>query len=513
MLFTSYEFIGFIIVLAVLYYVLPRKFQGVLLLLASYAFYACADVRYVPFLLVTTLTTWAGALVIDGNHQKMRSYLAAHKSELTPEERKKVKKDWNRKSGIVFAITIVWNLLVLATLKVSRVAGWNLIVPLGISFYAFQAVGYLIDVYREDVDAEKNILKYALFVSFFPQLIQGPINRFEHMSKTLFEKRGFSADVVFRGVERILWGYFKKLVVADRILIAVRILISDTGKYGGGYAFLLIVLYTIELYADFTGGIDIAIGVGEMLGINMQENFKRPFFSTSLAEYWRRWHMTMCSWFRDYLFYPVSTSKFAMKLSKLLRNRKTGKPAAKVPLYLAGFVTWLSTGLWHDVSWNFVTWGLLNYAILMISMELEPAYKGFHDKFSFANTKGYAAFMMLRTFLLVCCLNLFDCFANVSETLSVFASVFQPEKWQFGENPFLALGLRSGDWIVLCVACVLIFIVELTEERTKKNARDLMAGLAWPVRILAWNCLLMATLVFGTYGIGYDSAQFIYNRF
>ena len=175
--------------------------------------------------------------------------------------------------------------------------------PLGISFYTFQTMGYIIDVYRDKYPYEKNIFKLALFISFFPQLIQGPISRFDDLKETLFGEHSFDAKAISFGLQRILWGFFKKLVIADRLLPAVNTIVRNPEEYQGVYVLVGMFFYAIQLYADFTGGIDIAIGVAEVFGIRLKENFERPYFSKSITEYWRRWHISLGSWFREYMFF------------------------------------------------------------------------------------------------------------------------------------------------------------------------------------------------------------------
>ena len=222
------------------------------------------------------------------------------------------------------------------------------------------SIGYMIDVYRGVADAEKNPFRYALFVSFFPQLVQGPISRWNDLKKSLFESHVFSWVNIQYGFERILWGYFKKMVIADRAAIGLATIQSDVSVYYGAYAFVGMLLYAIDLYADFTGGIDITIGVAQMFGITLPENFRRPFFSKSIAEYWRRWHITLCAWFKDYLFYPLSMSKWMNKVSRWLKKH-VGKPVgSRFPVYFSSLTVWFVTGIWHGASWNFVVWGYTN---------------------------------------------------------------------------------------------------------------------------------------------------------
>ncbi len=310
MLFTSYGFLGFLAVLFLLYYIIPRKCQWGLLLGAGYLFYFLAGAEYVPYLLVTTVTIWFAACRIEKNADRQAAYLKEHRAELSKEE-KKAYKDRQKKVRLGWILGgILLNIGILAVLKYTNFAIANingllgafgqtgrlsfltLALPLGISFYTFQAVGYLIDVYRGTVRAQRNPFRFALFVSFFPQLVQGPISRFGDLSESLYGEHKFDGKTVSFGLQRILWGYFKKMVIADRMLVGVNAIIGDTDAYHGAYVLVGMFFYALELYADFTGGIDITIGIAQTLGITLQENFQRPFFSRSLKEnLWNTYHL------------------------------------------------------------------------------------------------------------------------------------------------------------------------------------------------------------------------------
>lgn len=530
MFFTSYEFIGFFVLLLVLYYIIPKKWQWGLLLAASYLFYFAAKPVYLIYISATTVLTYATARIIERNLVRQRMYLQEHKEKLGREEKKEYK---NGQKMIRRRWLILGLILVLGILGVSKYTNFlisninnvlnifgqtrhisfvNVILPLGISFYTFQAVGYMIDVYREDVPAEKNFFRYALFVSFFPQLIQGPISRFGDLSQTLWKEHPFNGENVRHGLLRMLWGYFKKMVVADRILAAVSLIIGDPDTYHGAYALIGMIFYTIELYADFTGGIDITIGIAQTLGIQVKENFIRPYFSKSLKEYWRRWHISMCTWFKDYVFYPVSVSKGMQKISKAAKAHLGAKAGRRLPVYLSSFIVWLATGIWHGASWNFVVWGLLNWAVLMISEELEPLYQKFHDRFSIGQSLGYRLFQMGRTFLLICVLNLFDCYEAVITTLRMLLSIFGTPNWRiFTDGSLLALGLTVTDYVILFIGVLIMLTVSLLQR--KGSVRKRIDHWHYPLRVAVWFGLFLLILLWGTYGIGYDASQFIYNRF
>lgn len=530
MLFTSYEFAGFFILLLIAYYMVPAKWQWVLLLAADYFFYYAAGSGYLCYLLAVTVLTYLTALVLERNLVCQRGWLKEHKAETGREERKAFKTAQRKKRRVWLALCLILVLGILTRAKytnffISILNGMlerlgstrqlsmvKLVLPLGISFYTFQAIGYLIDVSRESVTAEKNFFRYALFLSFFPQLIQGPISRFGDLSQTLWKGHRLNWENVNKGLSRMLWGYFKKLVVADRIAVAVNLMLGSPEYYCGAYTLVLMVFYTIELYADFTGGIDITIGIAQTLGIRVKENFTRPYFSKSLKEYWRRWHISMGTWFKDYVLYPVTTSGIMQRVSRTARKRLGERVGRRLPIYLSSFVVWLATGIWHGASWNFVVWGLLNWAVLMVSEECQPFYLWFHKRFPVGGKWFYRLFQVGRTFALVCVLNLFDCYESVSATLRMLLSLFDTGNWAaLIDGSLLTLGLTVADYVVLLIGILMMLAVSFVQR--SGSVRDRVAAMAYPLRTVVWFGLFLLVVLWGAYGIGYDASQFIYNRF
>lgn len=531
MLFTSYAFLGFMGLLLIVYYLVPGKVQWPLLLVSSYLFYFFADPRYLIYIMATSATVYLTSVLITNKREKQRAYLNEHKEEMSKEEKKVYKNKQKKSCRFWLIICLCLNLDILVVVKyanffISNVNGIlsvfgkegrlsfvTMIMPLGISFYTFQAIGYLIDVYQETVNVERNPFKLALFISFFPQLMQGPISRFSDLSQTLYTEHKFSTQVVSRGLQRILWGYFKKLVIADRILTVVRAITGNTEDYNGAYIIVLMFFYTVELYADFTGGIDITIGIAESLGIIVQENFIRPYFSKSLKEYWRRWHISMCTWFRSYVFYPVSASKVLQHFARFSRKQFGENVGRRLPVYAASFLVWLATGIWHGANWNFVFWGLANWFILMASEEMESYYDKFHYRWpNLGQKRFYKLFRVGRTFLLICFLNLFDCYSSVKDTISMMASMVVASNWNiFWSGALLELGLSTVDYAVLAAGIMIMITVSLLQR--KESVRDRIAVCPYPVRFVIWYGLFLTVLLMGNYGIGYDASQFIYNQF
>ncbi len=524
MLFTSYAFVGFLALVLLAYYLVPGRFQWPLLLLASYAFYFAASPYYLLFILVTTASAWAVCVKMEDLTGAQKAYLADHK-DLDREEKKAYREKIKKRKRAYLIAALALNLGILAVTKytnfvlrsVSSLVGGafqpvDLIVPMGISFYTFQTVGYVIDVYRGKQQAQRSFFKLALFVGFFPQLVQGPISRYGQLSETLYAPHKFQEKTFSFGLMRILWGYFKKVVLADRILTGVTALVQG-GQYAGAYVFVAMLFYAFELYCDFTGGIDITIGIGEAMGIRMAENFDLPYFSKNIKEYWNRWHITMGTWFTDYIFYPLSASRPMLRLSKWSRAHLGQKMGKRVPVYLCSLAVWLATGIWHGAAWNFVAWGLANYVVIMVSQELEPLYERFHARTHLRGKAPYEVFQVVRTVLLMSMIRMFDCYRDVPLTIAMVGSMFTRfDAAIFTDGSLLAIGLDGADYLVLAVGLAVVLGVSLY-KRKRGSVREALYAKPAGVYYGAMALLLVCTVVFGAYGVGYDASQFIYNQF
>lgn len=530
MLLTSYSFVCFSLFLLGIYYLIPKRWQWKLLLAASILFYLSYGVKPIISVAVTVVSTYVFTRWMDWLRKKQKEYLMTQKDQMSKEEKKAYKQKEKQKRFRLLVLCLLLNFGILGYVKYAKfvieningishffggkteLSFVNVILPFGISFYTFMAMGYLIDVYREKIEVEKNPFRLALFILFFPQLMQGPIGRYDQMSNTLFQEHSFSCPVITSGLQRVLWGYFKKLVVADRLLPAVLILIHEPDQYQGAYVLLGMLMYAYELYCDFTGGIDITIGLSQAFGVRLAENFNRPFFSKSIKEYWRRWHMSLGSWFTEYIFYPVSVCKPMLRFSKFARQHFGEHLGKRVPVYMATILVWFVTGIWHGAAWNFIVWGLLNCFFLMLSEELTPLYERFHKRFSIQKRKSFQLFQILRTILLMSCLRMLDCYRDVSVTFHMFISMFRIcNLKEVLTKGIWQLTLTSFDYIVLLASLVLILSVSLCQRAG--SVREQIRRKPFYFRFLIWYGLLLSILVFGAYGIGYDASQFIYQQF
>jgi len=527
MIFTSFPFVCFLVCALLGYYIVPKKIQWCFLLTASYVFYTIADPRFLIFILTTTVTVWFTSIKIEKINIEQKAYIKEHKAELSKAEKQAYKDKMKSRRWKWLLLGLLFNMGILSVTKytnfvlknihgifsdASSFKPVNLIIPLGISFYTFQSLGYIIDVYRGKSEAQHNFFKFALFVSFFPQLAQGPISRYGDLAPTLFAEHRFEHKNFSYGLMRIMWGYFKKVVIADRIITAVTTLVGGS-EYTGTYVFCAMFFYAFELYCDFTGGIDITIGIAEAMGIKVTENFNLPYFSKNIKEYWNRWHITMGSWFTDYIFYPISVCGPMLKLSKWSRKHLPAGIGKRVTVYFSCFVVWLATGIWHGAAWNFIVWGLTNYVVIMVSQELEPLYAKFHNRFGFKGKAPYEFFQIMRTVFLMSAIRMFDCYRNVGLTFKMMWSMITDFSFSaFTDGSLMKIGLTASDYMILLVGFAVVLGVSIIKLK-KGSVRD---GLYARSSLCFYNVmavLLVVTLVYGAYGVGYDSSQFIYTQF
>lgn len=540
MTYTSINFIFFVLVTALLYFALPlKKHKWVVLLAASVFFYLVAGYKYAMFILFTALSTYLIALWIDKISKNSKAVLKKNKAEWGREDKKKYKNKIKVQKRLVMSLALVLNFGILAFLKYFNffsgslngilgafgidfsVPTLNLFLPLGISFYTFQSMGYIVDVYREKTPSQKNPLKFLLFVSFFPQIIQGPISIYDQLAHQLYEPHSFDFTRFKHGMMLILWGFFKKLIIADRAVIAITAVTDSYGSYGGSTLLFTILLYSVQLYADFSGGIDISRGVAQIFGIDMIDNFKRPYFSKSINEYWRRWHISLGAWLKNYLFYPVAMSNLFINASKKMKSTKFGKTAAGahiakvLPTSVASLIVFLVVGIWHGADWKYVGFGLWNGLIIMVSILLQPVFDIILKKLHI-NPKAawYSLFQMLRTFIVVLVGYVFDVAPGFAHAMRTFWLILTNQSLTAARAEISELGLGKKDLIVIFVGIAVIFIASVIQERHPDTTiREMVDRKPFALRFALIFIGVMAVIIYGVYGSGYNPADFVYMQF
>ena len=532
MLFTSFTFFIFLAVVLVLYYAIPKKFRWIILLLGSYFFYIYFSWKFLFFILFTTITTYFGARYITKVNARERQHLADN-PEISPEDKAamKAKNKNNRKTALV--LTILSNVLVLFLLKylnffienLNGIFSWfstdlsistlSIILPLGISFYTFIALGYLIDVYWGKHDSEKNIFKFALFLSFFPQILQGPISRHSETGAQLVEGHKFDYQNFVYGVQRILWGLFKKLVIADYLAGPVESMFGGYESMNGLQVSFGVVAYFIQDYADFSGCMDIALGVAQCMGVKLPENFRRPYFAITIEEYWRRWHITLGSWFKDYIFYPLSTSKFSLKLGKASKKVFGSTFGKSIPAIFGLIIVWFTTGLWHGASWNYIVWGLYFGLLIILSIVFKPLTTKIHKALKIDPSKWwYKAFQWIRTIGLLLIGRIIFRAETLADSWNIFIKSFDIFRFDYLAESVLDLGIDLNTLIIVAAAIVVLLVVDLIQEkRPQTSMRDKVASLHISLRWTLYLGLLLVVVLLGAWGVSTSATDFQYMQF
>ena len=532
MTIVSFSFILFVAAVVLVYYIIPKKARWIVLLAGSYVFYWLNSKWLVLVLLGTSLVTYLFGLIIQRVNDKNQEYLQNHK-EITREEKKTLKEKHKKKSRRILSAGILLVLGALLFLKYFNFFGenlnqllfligtggkipyLNLLLPLGISFYTLQAIAYMVDIYRGKVKADRNPAKFLLFMSFFPQIVQGPIPRHGQLAKQLYEGHSFDYQNLRFGAQLMLWGFIKKLVIAERLAIPVNYLFDHYKQYSGPIVFFAVALYGLQVYADFSGGMDIVRGVAQMLGINLELNFKQPYYSTSIEDFWRRWHITMGSWMKDYVFYPLSLSKAFTNLSRKSRKVLGQFVGKRLPAFLAMFIAYFCVGFWHGANWKYIIYGIWNGCFIMSGILLESVYQKGREKCGITETAvTWRAFRVLRTFVIVSFGRFFSRASDLPTALDMFGRTLK--NWQditfLTNGTLLKLGLNNANWIVLVLFVVLLFYVDSKHEKGlsfRETFSRQPLVFRWGIYIVA----ILLVLIFGIYGPEYNAASFVYEKF
>lgn len=532
MAFVSVEFLIFICFVCLAYFIMPAKGKWVVLLITSYVFYAFSSWKLLIFLLITTATTFLTGMQLGKISKNTKAYIATNKETLGREEKKLYREKQIQKKRRVVLLMVLLNLGILIFLKyfnflagnVNKLLGMaggetqipflSLFLPLGISFYTLQAIGYVVDIYREKYEPDTNLAQFALFMSFFPQIIQGPIARYDHLAHQLYEPHAFDYDRVAKGAQLILWGFMKKLVLADRVAILVNQIFDNYMQYEGLVLFIGAIGYSLQIYGDFSGGMDIARGVSQILGIDLAINFDHPYFSRSLSEFWRRWHITLGGWMKDYVFYPLSLSKSFNKLGKKCRKIFGNYIGKKLPTFLAMFITFMLVGVWHGSSWKYIAYGFWNGGIISASILLESFYTKCSTVCKIdVESYGWKFIQMVRTFILATLGRFFSRALTCQIALYMFLHTFTSfNPWVLTDGTLMELGLKGVDYVLIFVMILILLVVGILQERGI-HLRDSIAQQNILFRWFLYLGALFFVLLTGIYGPGYSATEFIYQQF
>ena len=497
----SLKFLLFLIVTTFIYYVIPKKFQWISLLLFSIIFFILSGKWLIFYLVICVLVAFVGTNLMAGkfNKEKGKKYILFLTLLII--------------IGMLFMLKY-FNIIPMTINSFAKLFSINLnfsmlylIAPLGISYYTLSTIGYVIDVYRGAYKPLKNPFKLLLFSSYYPMMISGPILRYKEMKNELFESKNLDYTNVFMGFERVIFGIMKKMVIADQLAILVSEIFAAYHIFSGFYIIYGVILYAIQIYCDFSGCMDIVIGASGMYGVKLPENFDSPFFSRSLSEFWRRWHISLGTWAKDYIMYPLLKSDVFQKLGARCRKKFGKKIGKKIPTIIAIFILWILIGLWHGASYKYIfAAGILPWLYLTLSQMFENFNNNLTTKLHI-NTECFSfhLFQSIRTFLLMCFIWLVVCSPNLSSFLDVIKSVFVYNSGVFG---YLSKIPVNAIFLML----LLVLLVDYLNYKGK-NAFVLLQKQNIIFRYFILLFVIAIILIFGAYGPGYNAVDFIYGGF
>ncbi len=488
MLFNSFQFLIFFPIVVLLYYVIPDRFKNVWLLLASYYFYMSWNAKYGLLLLFCTLITYGASRVLEGTREKKKAVFIVSLI-------------------MVFSVLVYYkyfNFLIdniryfADTFGMSlKLDNYDIILPVGISFFTFQSAGYLIDVYRGDTKAEKSFLTYALFVSFFPQLVAGPIERSKNLLKQLKTPRRFDYDRAREGFYLMLWGFFMKMVIADRAAILVDNIYGSYTERGGAAIVMATIIFAFQIYGDFGGYSTIAMGAAKILGIELIDNFKSPFLSVSIGDFWARWHISLNDWFKDYVYIPLGGSR-----------------KGKLRKHINLMIVFVVSGFWHGARWSYVLWGVLN-GVYSIWEEVTMPFRKKVYSFLNINTRsfGHKLFRWIITFAFANFAMIFFRAEGAKKAFSMIVHVLKnPRTSSVLAGAQYTYGLDENNFKLLILSIILLMVVDFMKDRGISVRKHIMRQDTW-FRVLVAATSVIFIAVFGIWGNAYNAQSFIYFQF
>ena len=508
--------------------IMPKRAKKYFLLAASLIYFWLVSGKLIIYLLLSILAVHYFGLWLDRIQRKQSEAVKAAEKE----ERKQIKKSFQKKSRLVLGFAAFLHIGLLLVLKYSPFFTENLnavlaalnvstrleipsyLMPIGISFYSLQAVSYLFDVYRGTTKADDNIFRLGLFMSFFPQFVEGPICRYNQTAEKLWSVTQIDYHRFLLGIQRILFGYMKKLVVADRLNPFVNEAFDRYANYDGPMLALGALLYTVQLYMDFSGTMDAVVGIGIIFGVEMPENFRRPFFSKTISEFWQRWHITLGTWFKDYIFYPVTMSKPMKSLTSSARKKLGNHFGPLLAGSIALFCVWFCNGLWHGSAWHYIFFGMYHFVLILCGSLIAPAVKLFNEKLHINPERlPYRIFQILRSAVLVV-------FGELFFRANGLRAAFEMTKLMFTKVHFTALsdstlkpfGIDTKDLFIVGVVVLIVFIVGLLKEKGI-DVNERIASQNVVVRRIILYALIMFIIIFGAYGPGYVPVDPMYAEF
>ncbi len=498
---------------AVIYQLVPEKRRKNVLLIVSWFFFFSLSGFLLLANIAVSVFVWAVGLRLD--------YIN-NDTGLKGKDRQKKKKSLMILSVVLLLLVLICfkylDFIGLNIVRLTQTIGtpfnWHLLklaVPIGISYYTLEAIAYLSDVNSEKISAEKSLFNICLFMSFFPKLVEGPITRYDEAGK-LFAGDDISVQDLAEGYQRILWGLFKKLVIADHISPAVSQLFD--GEYmDGGVALFAALLFTLQEYMDFSGSIDIAIGSARIFGIRLSENFRQPFFAKNASDFWRRWHITLGTFFKDYIFYPIAVAKPVLKLSVKVKKLAGNNVSRFIAPTIALFFVWLANGLWHGPRWTYIFYGMYYFVLIFLENITEEP---FHKLLDFLHLDDSSVpvrvFRYIKLFFIVIIGEMFFRANSLSQGFSMFKMIFTDLRFDMVIKHIQDIGIDRYGYPVIIAGLIVVAVVETIKE-AGISIRGKLLALPRAARFAFWYVCIFIVIIFGAYGTGYDAMDLFYAQF
>lgn len=527
--FFSMDFLLLFLPLTILLYALmPKKAKKYLLLFMSFVFFALISGWLLIYLVVSVLSMLGFGVWMEKIHKQRKAAL----KEAAKEEKKAIKSRFQKKSQRVLALAVLIHLGGLLVIKysaffafnVNTVLSWmktsvrmyvpHFVMPIGISFFTLQAISYLVDVYHELMPADRNFFRLALFLSFFPQIVEGPICRYNDTAPKLWNVSTIRYENLTRGIQRICYGMMKKVVVADRLNPLVQNVFDNYQTYDGGIIAFAAICYTIQLYCDFSGAMDAVLGVSQIFGVSMPENFQRPFFSRTISEFWKRWHISLGAWFKDYIFYPVTMSGPMKKMTSAARKKLGNHFGPLLAGAVALFCVWFCNGLWHGAGWNYIFFGMYHFVLILFGNAIAPAVRCVNQKLHLkSESRPYIWLQVVRTTVLVIIGELFFRASGFISGCRMFGTMVTGFTFKgFNNDTLKMLGVDVLDLAIVAITMVIVFVCSLLKEKGF-GLREEISKKNVVLRWVLFYALIMYIIVFGAYGFGYVPVDPMYAEF
>ncbi|MCH5195610.1 MAG: MBOAT family protein [Oscillospiraceae bacterium] len=493
MSFVSATFLIFVAIIVVYYYTVRPKNQWIVVLVGSLIFCLVGGWQVVVYPLLIGIIVYFSARIIEATDKK---------------EKKK------RKRFVAFsATTLVATLSLIKLVQLFELTTINFIFPIGISYYTFSAISYVADVYWRKDTAEKNYFKLLAFLIYFPKILQGPISRHRQLAPQMFKGQAFSYKNITFGAQLVLWGFFKKIVLADRLVTVVDTVFSNHDDYGGFIIVVTAMLSAVQLYADFSGCMDMAAGISQMLGLELEKNFDHPFFSKTVAEFWRRWHITLGAWFKDYVYMPIAVSPGMIKFTGWIRTHIGKAVSRAISTIIPLAVTWILTGLWHGTGMNYITWGIYWGTLIILSTLLSKKFDALNEALHInTKTQIWRIFQMTRTFLIFCVTRIIVVPGDMTVTGDILGRLFTDLRpWELVDGTVYNLGLSEYELNLALICVGILWIADYLQ--TKVYIREKIASWNVVFRSLFYSAAVVGVLTFGLWGPSYDAASFVYMNY